>query len=72
MDRTKLIHALASMDDTEFADAVRDARGDDTAALSPMERAAVALRRHRGLDRTTKATPESAAAALRGFVGGAT
>ena len=65
MDRNEIVHALAAMTDDEFADAVRDARGDDTAARSPMEKAAAALRRHRGLDRTTTASKEQAADALR-------
>lgn len=36
----------------------------------PMERAAQALRRYRGLDRTRKATPEEAANALRAYARG--
>lgn len=69
MDRTELVHALAAMDDDEFADAVRDARGD-TAELNPMEKAAAALRRSRGLDRKKPASKEEAASALNRLTSG--
>ena len=65
MDRDALVHALAAMDDDEFTDTVRDARGDVTANLTPQERAVAALRAHRGTDRRTKATKEQAADAFR-------
>lgn len=67
MDRDALIHALAAMDDDEFTDTVRDARGDADTSLTPQEKAVGALRRSRGLDRKTRATPEQAVAALRDY-----
>lgn len=65
MDRDALVHALAAMDDDEFTDAVRDARGDADASLTPQEKAVAALRQHRGVGRRTKATKQQAADGFR-------
>jgi hypothetical protein len=63
VDRDQLLHALAAMTDDEVADTLAAARGDGPEP-SPMEKAANALRRHRGADRKTKASKDDAAAAM--------
>jgi len=70
MDRNAIVHALAAMTDDEFTAAVTDARGVDTAPLTPQEKAVAALRGHRGLDRKTPATREAAADALKRYASG--
>lgn len=60
---------LADLSADEFDDLVLRVRPPDEPA-DPKQRAANALRRHRGLDRETgAATKESAAAALRRYTG---
>lgn len=57
---------IASMSEGEFDVLVARTRPPEEPA-NPMERAARALRRSRGLDRKTKASKEQAADALRRF-----
>ena len=64
MEQHAIVAALAAMTDAEVADTLAAARGD-AETVDPKEKAVRALRRHRGLDRTKKATPEEAADALR-------
>lgn len=56
--------ALSSMGEAELTALLADVRPAQESA-DPMERAAKALRRSRGLDRTVPATKEQAAEALR-------
>ena len=67
MDRAGIVSALAAMTDEELAEAVAESRGEPVGEATPMERAAAALRRSRGLDRKSKASKESAAEALRRY-----
>ena len=67
MDRHALVTALAALTDDEYADIATEARADDELPADPKARALAALRRHRGLDRTERATHEQAAAALAEF-----
>jgi hypothetical protein len=62
--------ALAAMPEGELTELLARVRPPQESA-DPMERAAQALRRSRGLDRPTKATPERAAAALKAWASGA-
>lgn len=55
---------LADMDEAEFDSLLARVRPPEE-PTDPRERAAAALRRHRGADRTTRATPEEAADAMR-------
>ncbi len=64
MERDALLHALAAMTDDEVAETLAAARGDAAEPADPKEKAAQALRRHRGLDRTEKASKDDASAAL--------
>jgi hypothetical protein len=57
---------LASMSAEDFDALIARTRPPEEPA-NPTERAAAALRRSRGLDRTRKATPEQAAAAIRQY-----
>jgi hypothetical protein len=59
-----IVAALAAMTDDEVAETLAAARGEAAEPADPKEKAAQALRRHRGLDRTTRATKDDAAAAL--------
>jgi hypothetical protein len=64
MEPHAVVAALAAMTDAEVAETLAAARGDGE-PVDPKEKAVRALRRHRGLDRTTKTTPDEAAAAMR-------
>jgi hypothetical protein len=55
--------ALADMDEAEFDALIARTRPPEE-PTDPKERAVAALRRHRGLDRTEKATKDGASAAL--------
>lgn len=59
---------LADMNADDFDALVARVRPPDE-PTDPMERAAAALRRSRGLDRSRPATKERAAEALRGYNG---
>ncbi|SIA00034.1 Uncharacterised protein [Mycobacteroides abscessus subsp. abscessus] len=61
--------ALAAMSESEVTDLLARVRPPQESD-DPMVRAAQALRRYRGLDRTRKATPEEAANALRAYAQG--
>jgi len=67
VDRSLIINALAAMTDDELSEAVAEARGEPVGEATPMERAAAALRRSRGLDRKSRASKEDAATALRRY-----
>ncbi len=64
MEPHAIVAALAAMTDAEVAETLAAARGD-AEPVDPKEAATAALRRHLGTDRTTRATPEEAADALR-------
>ena len=66
MDRNELLHALAALDDAEYQALTAEARG----TADPKEIAVQALRRHRGVDRTTKASKQTAAGAVYKYVKG--
>ena len=67
MDRAGIVSALAAMTDDELSEAIAESRGEPVGEMSPMERAAAALRRSRGLDRKSRASKEDAATALRRY-----
>jgi hypothetical protein len=64
MEPHAIVAALAAMTDAEVAESLAAARGD------PKGKAAAALRRHRGADRTARATKAEAAAAVRRYTFG--
>ena len=64
MEPHAIVAALAAMTDAEVAETLAAARGD-AEPVDPKEIAVRALRRHRGLDRTGRASKEQAADALR-------
>jgi hypothetical protein len=55
---------LADMNEADFDALLARVRPPEE-STDPRERAAAALRRHRGADRTKRATPEEAADAMR-------
>ena len=65
MEPHAVVAALAAMTDAEVAEALAAARGDAEPVVDPKEKAVRALRRHRGLDRTSRATKDDAAEAMR-------
>jgi hypothetical protein len=56
---------LADMSSADFAALVARTRQPEEQVTDPKEIAVRALRRHRGLDRTSRASKDEAAAALR-------
>lgn len=60
---------LAAMSESEVTDLLARVRPPQESE-DPLERAAQALRRSRGVGRTGKANKEQAAAALRGYANG--
>lgn len=66
MEPHAIVAALAAMTDAEVAETLAAARGD-AEPVDPKEKAVRALRRHRGLDRTSRASKDDAAAALQQY-----
>jgi hypothetical protein len=69
MEPHAIVAALAAMTDAEVAESLAAARGD-AEPVDPKGKAAAALRRHRGADRTARATKAEAAAAVRRYTFG--
>lgn len=71
MSETELTETLARLrSPIEQLDPVDRAAAELDAAATPIEKAAKAYRKHRGLDRPGRATKEQAADALRGYAAG--